>query len=232
MSGGLTQDQEKLVAKGKKLFHDVETDPELAKGMQDHGYIETVWEHGRGLFDTALSRGRARERAASNKLEVTRIANKNRKTAWRRCSRLANDSVTLFQGNVAYLKLLGLHQRYKNDSGTSEIARPDENDPLPIVLAWEQNLVEIAQSHTEIADILSKNGHPPEIVAACAAAVQELITSKHLQAQAEEAATLATDERNEAFKPFTKWLRCALRTAAAVRREKRQRLQSGALEGL
>ena len=76
---------------------------------------------------------------------------------------------------------------------------------------------------------MSKNGHPPEIVAACAAAVQELITSKHLQAQAEEAAILATDERNNAFDPFIKWLRCALRTADAVRKEKRQRVQSGEL---
>ena len=218
-TGGMTQDQVKIVGETEQLLHDARYNPHFAEMMRERGYNEESWAYGETLLAEAKTAGSMKEKADAAKLGATNTYERQRDQIWKHSRMLAKTCETLFQGNMEWLGQLGLHGKRKDGNGTSQIAKPRQSAKFDIVVAWQRNLFEAAQTNTQIASVLAANGFPADTLAQGASGVEALVQANHRQEQAKATAVQRRRERDAAFKALTQWLRCAQRAAEFVRQD-------------
>jgi hypothetical protein len=217
----MTQKQKKLIHEAEQLLHNARTDPGMAEAMQARGYDQDSWAQGRELVEAAKAGARAREAAYSAQLGATDTFKHQYDETWDQSQTLAHVCIALFQGQAERLRLLGLHQRRRDNNGTSEISRPRKQSPLNIVVAWKRNLFEVAQSHAEIAPRVAAHGFPAEPLAQGAAAVEAVVEANHVQERAKDQARLSRIERDRAFEELRIWYRCVQKVVRLAMRDRR-----------
>ena len=169
-TGGMTQDQVKIVGETEQLLHDARYNPHFAEMMRERGYNEESWAYGETLLAEGKTAGSMKEKADAAKLGATNTYERQRDQIWKHSRMLAKTCETLFQGNMEWLGQLGLHGKRKDGNGTSQIARPNKSAKLDLMVTWQRNLFDMAQNTPEIAAILANNGYPADMLAQGAAA--------------------------------------------------------------